>query len=143
MDHTIEELNDFLHEQFPATFRDGMRCESVGDGEAVVRWPYDKDELRPGGYIPGPTQFALADLALWFAVFTAIGVEPMAVTSDLAITFLRPAVGGDLLARAKLRRVGSTRIYGEIDVWVDGQEDRPSAHATGHYSNPMGVRPSR
>ncbi len=140
MEHTVAELNEFLHQQFPATFRDGMRCEAVGEGEATVRWTYDPEELRPGGYIPGPTQFALADLALWFAVFTAIGVEPMAVTSDLAITFLRPAVGGDLVARAKLRRVGSTRIYGEIDVWVDGSESRPCAHATGHYSNPTGTK---
>ncbi len=139
--YTIEKLNEFLRDAFPSSYRQGYRCETIGEREATVRWPYDERELRPGGYISGPTQFAAADMALWFAVFTVLGVEPMSVTSDLAITFLRPAVGGDLLARARLRRVGSTRIYGDVDVWVDGSEDKPTAHATGHYSNPKGVRP--
>ena len=141
MEHTPESVNEFLRKAFPSTADDGFRCESIGDEVATVRWPLNAAKLRPGGYVAGPTQFAAADLALWFAVFTAIGVEPMAVTSDLAITFLRPAVGGDLIARARLKRVGSTRIYGEVDVWTEGNEDRPCAHATGHYSNPTGERP--
>lgn len=138
---TPEDLNRFLHEEFPATARQGFRCEGLGDGESLIRWPLDDGELRPGGYIPGPTQFAISDLALWFAVFTRIGVEPMAVTSDMTITFLRPAVGGDLLARGRVIRVGSARIYGQVDVWVDGGPDRLTAHAVGHYSNPTGSRP--
>ena len=138
---TPDDLNEFLAEAFPATARQGFRCEAIGDGEALIRWPLDEAEMRPGGYIPGPTQFAISDLALWFAVFTKIGIEPMAVTSDMTITFLRPAVGGDLMARAKIVRVGSARIYGQVDVWVDGDPERPTAHAIGHYSNPTGARP--
>jgi uncharacterized protein (TIGR00369 family) len=138
---TPEDLNEFLRREFPSTARQGFRCEALADGEALIRWPLDESELRPGGYIPGPTQFAISDLALWFGVFTKIGVEPMAVTSDMTITFLRPAVGGDLLARSRIVRVGSARIYGQVDVWVDGAPDRLTAHAIGHYSNPTGDKP--
>ena len=67
-------------------------------GWAVARWEYDPSQLRPGGYISGPTQFTLADTAIWFAVFTVIGISPMAVTTDLSISFLRPATGSDLWA---------------------------------------------
>ena len=48
--------------------------------------------------------------------------------------FLRPAVGGDLLARAELIRAGRARIFGEVRVWVDGAQERPVAHATGSYA---------
>ena len=86
-------------------------------------WPGGRttpNTLRPGGYISGPTLFGLADLAFWFATFTVLGPAPMAVTSELSIAFLRPALGGDVLARAELMKVGKTRIYGEVRLWVDG-----------------------
>jgi uncharacterized protein (TIGR00369 family) len=58
------------------------------------------------------------------------------VTSELSIAFLRPALDGDVLARADLLRIGKTRIYGEVRIWVDGAADRLVAHATGSYSPP-------
>jgi uncharacterized protein (TIGR00369 family) len=64
----------------------------------------------------------------------------MAVTSDLAITFLRPGVGGDLMARAEVLRVGKTRIYGDVRLWVDGAEDRLVSHATGSYAGDINRR---
>ena len=92
------------------------------------------DDSSPGGLISGPTQFTICDTALWYLSFTVVGLQPMAVTADLNITFLRPAVGGDLLARAELIRAGRARIFGQVRVWVDGSEDRPVAHATGNYA---------
>lgn len=132
----VDEVNRMIREGFPSAWEDGARCESLADGEAVVRQLYRPEGNRPGGYIPGPTQFAVADLALWCAVFTRIGLEPMSVTSDLHIHFLRPAVGGDLMARCKILRVGKSRIHGTVDVWIDGDPDRLVAHAVGAYSNP-------
>ena len=78
-------------------------------------------------------QFTAADLALWYLSFTMLGLEPMAVTSDLSITFLRPAVGGDILAEAFLLRSGRTRLHGRVDLRVEGH-DRLVAHATGGYA---------
>jgi uncharacterized protein (TIGR00369 family) len=121
---------------FPAAYAGGYRCEEMGDRWAIARWTYDPASLRPGGYISGPTLFGLADLALWFATFTVLGPAPMAVTSELSIAFLRPALDGDVLARADLLRIGKTRIYGEVRIWVDGAADRLVAHATGSYSPP-------
>ncbi len=108
----------------------------MGDGYSVARWAHDPNALRPGGYISGPTQFAVADLALWFLTFSIRGLEPMSVTSELHITFLRPAVGGDLFARAELLRAGRSRINGRVDLWVDGAPDRPVSHAVGTYVPP-------
>jgi uncharacterized protein (TIGR00369 family) len=131
---TPQEVDDFVAASYPATTRQGFRCDAIGDGFATTRWRHDPDQLRPGGFISGPTQFAAADLALWFLSFTLLGLAPMAVTSDLHIVFLRPAVGGDLLARAELLRAGKTRISGRVVAWVDGAPDRPVSHATGAYT---------
>ena len=133
---TPAEVDRLVAAGFPAAYAGGYRCEEMGDGWAVARWTYDPASLRPGGYISGPTLFGLADLAFWFATFTVLGPAPMAVTSELSIAFLRPALDGDVLARANLLRVGKTRIYGEVRIWVDGAADRLVAHATGSYSPP-------
>ena len=59
----------------------GNECVELGAGFAVARYIALAGDVRPGGFISGPTQFSLADAALWYAVFTAIGrVEPMALT---------------------------------------------------------------
>jgi len=131
---TPKEIDDFVAASYPATASQGFRCDAVGEGFAVVRWQHDPAVLRPGGLISGPTQFTAADLALWYLSFTVLGLAAMALTSDLHIVFLRPARGGDLVARAELLRAGKSRISGRVLAWVDGAPDRPVSHATGAYA---------
>ena len=128
-----EAVNAFFAAQFPSAHAGGYRCVEIGEGFALARWSYDPTTLRPGDLISGPTQFALADLALWFLSFTVVGLAPMAVTSDIHINFLRPAKGGDLWARAELLRAGKVRITGQVKLWVDGAPDRAVAHVVGAY----------
>ena len=130
---TPDEINAFVAAEYPAA-ASAFRSVEVGEGRAVARWSYDESLNRPGGLISGPTQFTLCDTALWHLSFTVVGLRAMAVTSDLHITFLRPAVGGDLVARAELIRAGRTRITGDVRVWVDGAAERPVAHAVGSYA---------
>jgi len=127
------EVDAFVADVYPASYASGYRCEEVEHGRTVARWHHDASILRPGGFISGPVQFTVADLALWYLSFTVVGLQPMAVTSDLAMTFLRPAAGGDLLGEAVLLRAGRTRISGRVSIWVEGAPDRPVAHATGSY----------
>ncbi|MEM7674954.1 MAG: PaaI family thioesterase [Myxococcota bacterium] len=113
------------------------RCVSVNDREAVAMVVPDEAAIRPGGYISGPTQFGVADAALWFLVFGALGrIELMALTSELSIRFLRPAVGQEVFARARLDKAGSRLVVGTISVWTDDHEDRPCAVAQGTYTLP-------
>lgn len=133
---TVDEVNAFLVEAFPAAARDGMRCVELGEGSATARWTFDETELRPGNYISGPRIFGLADSALWFATFTVIGLEAMAVTSEMSVRFLRPAQGGDLLARATINSASARRLVGTIHLWVDGEPERLVAVAQGSYARP-------
>lgn len=133
---TPEDVNEMLAREFPATFDHGNRCVELDAGMAVARWSFDETKLRPGAYVPGPTLFGLADCALWCATFTIIGIEPMAVTSEMSIRFLRPAQNGDVLAQATVNSVSRRSIVGTIELWVDSSPDRLVAVAQGSYARP-------
>ena len=97
----------------------------------------DADDIRPGGFIAGPTQFAIADAALWFLVFGSLGrIEPMALTSELSIRFLRPAIGPTLHARAELATISRRSVVGTVTVWT-ADADKPTAVAQGTYALPL------
>ncbi|MEN8238786.1 MAG: PaaI family thioesterase [Actinomycetota bacterium] len=133
---SVDDVNAHLSDVYPAAEASGVRCDAVDARSATARWDFDETQLRPGRYISGPTQFMLADTALWFAVFSVIGIESMAVTSEMSIRFLRPAQNGDLLAEATIDSVSTRRIVGTIKLWIDGDPDRPVAVAQGSYTRP-------
>lgn len=130
------EINQFVTATYPALSRAGVVCTRAARGQVETVWPYQASELRPGGYVSGVTQFALADASLWFVTFTLIGLEAMAVTSDLQLTFLRPARGGDLHGRGTVLSQGRRRVHGSVSLWVGEDRDRLVAHATGTYMVP-------
>ena len=80
---TSQAINDMIAELFPGS---GNTCHEIGDGFALARRDVQESDIRPGGFVSGPTQFSLADAALWYLVFVATGrIEPMALTSELSI----------------------------------------------------------
>ena len=94
-------------------------------------------EHAAGNLVAGPTQFALADLVLWYLTFGALGrIEPMALTSDLSIRFLRPAQGTHAYARADLEKAGRTMVIGTVRIWMDDAPERLVATAQGTYVLP-------
>lgn len=131
---TPDDINSMMVGEFPGGVH---RCAEVSPTHALARIVISDQELRPGGLISGPTQFRLADAALWYMVFGAIDrIEPMAVTSELSIRFLRPAIGDTLWARATLDACGRRNIVGTVRLWVDDREDRPVSVAQGTYARP-------
>ena len=131
---TAAAVTEFVTREFPGT---GNECVEVGPTHAVARHLVQPLELRPGGFVSGPTQFALADAVLWYLVFGAAGqMEPMALTSELSIRFLRPAVGLVLYARAELHAFGRRNVVGSVTLWTDGRADKPVSVAQGTYVRP-------
>jgi uncharacterized protein (TIGR00369 family) len=134
---TVEEVNAFLVAEFGGS---ANRCEEVGDGWAVCVIEPGDASLRPGGIISGPTVFGACDAALYYACFTRIGIEPMVLTSELSIRYLRPARGGVLRARADLHQVGRRSIVGTVVAWTESV-DKPVAVAQGTYVRPSAPQP--
>jgi uncharacterized protein (TIGR00369 family) len=137
---TVEELEHFFLAEFPHVFHpeSGLAIEAVWERGCRVRQAFRQRSLRPGGTISGPTMMALADLAMYVAVLAAIGPVPLAVTINLNINFLRKAAPRDLLAEARLLKLGKRLATGEVTICSQG-ETEPVAHATSTYSIPPGV----
>ena len=118
-------------------------CIELSATHAVVSYTPVAQNIRPGGFISGPTQFAACDSALWFLTWAAIGrIEPMAMTSELSIRYLRPAAGSLLYCRADLESAGRRSVVGTCRVWVDDRRDKPSATAQGTYFLPHTPTPT-
>lgn len=131
---TIDVVNAAVAEHFPAN---SNRCVELGPDFAVVEYVVNPSMVRPGGFVSGPTQFALADTALWFVTWVALGrIELMALTSELSIRYLRPAQGERLYCRAQLESVSRRSVVGTCRVWCDDRRDRITATAQGTYALP-------
>ena len=64
---TAESIEAYIAEVWPAAAGSTEVLE-VSGRHAVVRRRVDPASLRPGAMVSGPTQFGMADVALWFAV---------------------------------------------------------------------------
>lgn len=135
---SADEIGKLLSAEFPQAFYPGcgLAIETVVHGEARVRRAYHEEHLRPGGTISGPTMMELADFAMYVAVFSAVGPQPLAVTTNLNINFLRKPAPADLIAEARLMKVGKRLAVGEVTICSDGQAG-PVAHVTATYSLPQ------
>ena len=135
---TPEAVNAMVARGFPGA-RDW--CVALGDDWALARRNVSGDDIRPGEYISGPVQFAIADAALWYLSFAVLGrIEPMAVTSELSIRYLRPAQGPVLWGRARVESVGRRQLVGSARIWT-ADEQRPTAVAQGSYVFPAEPTP--
>jgi len=134
---TADEIGKLLEKEFPQGFYPGcgLFIERVEYANIRIRRAFHEDHLRPGGTISGPIMMELADFAMYVAVFSAIGAQPLAVTTNLNINFLRKPAAADLIADAKLLKVGKRLAVGEVALYSAGS-DEPVAHVTATYSIP-------
>ncbi len=133
---TAQEVEDFIFSHFPN--RQGNRAflvERVDEMFAQVRMTYHERQLRPGGTISGPALMALADTAIFVALLAMLGPVASAVTTNLNINFLRKPQPKDVIAEAKLLKLGKRLVVGDVTMYSDGDSE-PVAHATLTYSIP-------
>ncbi|MGB6536289.1 MAG: PaaI family thioesterase [Xanthobacteraceae bacterium] len=132
-----KKLEALLGAEFPEMFNteSGYVLEDLWHGGARVRRHFHPRSLRPGGTLSGATMMALADFAMYVAVLSAIGWVPLAVTTNLSINFLTKPAARDLIAEARLIKLGKRLAVGEIGLRSEGA-DTLVAHATATYSIP-------
>ena len=134
---TRKELSERLRLEFPDASHAVGDCEieELWRGGCRLRQRYDKRGLRPGGTLSGATMMALGDFAMYVAVLSAIGWVPLAVTTNLTINFLRKPPAGDLIAEARLIKLGKLLAVGEVAIRADDSENMV-AHVTSTYAIP-------
>jgi uncharacterized protein (TIGR00369 family) len=135
---TAPELTAFLDEVFPQ-IRGEAVIEEVAPMTARMRLIVQERHLRPGNTISGPSMFMLADVAFYVAVLAMIGPEPLTVTTNLSINFLRKPQPVDLIGEARILKLGRTLAVGDVTLTSAG-DARPVAHASCTYAIPQAAR---
>jgi uncharacterized protein (TIGR00369 family) len=134
---TVKELVELLSPEFPHMFNrpGGYAIDEVWHRGCRVRKQFNARSLRPGGTIAGTTMMALADFAPYVAILATIGWVPGAVTTNLNINFLKKPPQRDLVAEARLIKLGKRLAVADIGIRSEGEDDLV-AHATSTYSIP-------
>ena len=115
-------LEAFLLAEFPQVAADFV-IDAVADNSLTLRLIAADKHLRPGGTVSGPAMFGLADVAFYLAVLAMIGPQALAVTTNCSIDFLRkPAAGRDLLAHARILKLGKRLAVGDVMLQSHGLE---------------------
>lgn len=130
------EIEAVIRGGLPAAAKSGLKVEEVRPGYARIRLPFSNWMLRPGNVISGPTLFTAADSAMYACVMAHIGAQVMALTANLTINFLNPGRAGDVVAEAKLLRLGQRMAVMEVALFTAG-DPTLVAHVTGSYALPQ------
>lgn len=130
-----EALAAFLRSDFAQVAEDFV-VERADEAGVCLRLVAGTRHLRPGGTVSGPALFALADVAMYLAILSRIGPVALAVTTNCSIDFMRkPEAGRDVLAEARLLKLGRVLAVGDVLVFSDGKAE-PVARASLTYSLP-------
>lgn len=129
------EVSDYITEVFPQVAHHGFEIEHLAPGEIGISMKITDRDLRPGGTVSGPTMFTLADCASYLIILAHIGKVALAVTTNLNINFLNKPGEADLVANARLLKLGKRLAICDIEIRSRGQ-DALVAHATATYSIP-------
>ena len=132
----IAALEAFLASDF-AQVSGMFGIDALTDDLLTVRLHVNDTHLRPGGTVSGPAMFGLADVAMYLAVLARIGPVGLAVTTNCSIDFMRkPAAGVDLIAQARVLKLGRVLAVGDVLMFSDGG-GAPVARASLTYSIPQ------
>ena len=131
---SIEEMTRFFEAAFKGD-RGALPVITLAEsGHVIMKAPMGEQNMRPGGFISGPTQMALADHGAYTVIFTQLGITPMALTSNLNIDFLRPLQGETVTVDSKMIKLG--RSLAVIAVEITGDSGKISSRATVTYALP-------
>jgi uncharacterized protein (TIGR00369 family) len=124
----LEEARRVLGDVFPPWVRDlnlsieTIECVPPANAApgwqpgAILRMPFSERLCRNGGVISGQALMAFADTSMVMGFFAANrGYRPM-TTVDQTTHFMRAATASDVLAEARVVRLGRTMGFGRVTL---------------------------
>jgi uncharacterized protein (TIGR00369 family) len=129
MTDLLDRARGALHAQ-PFSMLLGAELVHTGSQELTLSLPIRDDLRQQHGFVHGGVISYLADNALTFA--GALSLGPRVVTAEYKINYLRPAINGTLIARAKVLYAGRHQATCQCSVFVmDGDREKLIAVAQG------------
>lgn len=132
---SAQEMNAFFRENFKGDRGTLPDISLAQPDHVIMEAPMGEQNIRPGGFISGPTQMALADHIAYAVIFTRLGITPMALTSNLNIDFLRPLKGEIITIEGKMIKLGRALAVIAVEIKAKGSE-KLSSRATVTYVIP-------
>lgn len=93
-----------------------LRVTSIGEDEVELLMPFSDELCRSGGLICGQALMSLIDTTMVFVCYLGMGKYSDCATVSQNTTFMRPAIGADVVAKGKLIKGGRTLIFGEVTL---------------------------
>lgn len=108
---SVDELQRLLDET-PFTRQLGLRVASLADGECTLEAPFREEFERPGGVVSGQVFMTIADVAVWLAIKTRLGLEDGSLTADMSTVFLSAAQREPIRCTATILKWGQRLLVG-------------------------------
>ena len=100
---------------------------------AILRMPFSEQLCRNGDIVCGQALMALADTAMVIAIQAAIrGFRPM-TTVDQTTHFIRAVTSSDVLADARVVRMGRTMSFGRVTL-SSASDNKPVAMVSSAFA---------
>jgi uncharacterized protein (TIGR00369 family) len=100
---------------------------------AILRMPFSERLCRHGGIVCGQALMALADTSMVIAILAANrGYRPM-TTVDQTTHFMRAVTTSDVLADARVVRLGRTMSFGRVTL-SGATDDKPIAMVSSAFA---------
>jgi acyl-coenzyme A thioesterase PaaI-like protein len=108
---TEDELTQLLASA-PFTRIYGFTLASAAEGQCTILVPFQDAFERPGGIVSGPVFMAAADVAMWLAIKTKLGLADGSLTAEMKTSFLSGAKNEDFRCTARVLKCGRRLIFG-------------------------------
>lgn len=95
----------------------GIELEDIASGTATLAVNVRKELTQNQGVVHGGAIASLIDTATAFAIISLLTPKEKVTTVDLAISYLRPVMGGRLKAVAKVVRAGRRLFVVSAEVF--------------------------
>ncbi|MGB3044866.1 MAG: PaaI family thioesterase [Xanthobacteraceae bacterium] len=100
---------------------------------AVLRMPFSDRLCRQGGIVCGQALMALADTSMVMAILAASGGYRPMTTVDQTTHFLKAVVSSDVLADARVVRLGRTMSFGRVTL-TSASDGKPVAMVSSAFA---------
>ncbi len=139
LNFTTDDARRILDDVFAPWIKDlGLIVEDIapspqGEAGAILRMPFSPRLCRDNGVVCGQALMAFADTAMVIGMVTASGGYRPMTTVDQTTHFMRAVASADVLADARVVRMGRTMSFGRVTLTSAG-DGKPVAMVSSAFA---------
>ena len=127
---SIKEISKKLKGIFPQV-SEKYQIIDIKNCYSEVKLLSNKNNLRPGNTISGPSMFKLADISFYVAVIGSIKLNEKSVAINVSINFLNRPSLSNLIGISKIKKLGKRLVVGDVEIL---SEDKKVIFAHGLFT---------